>query len=60
MFAIARKALADLAAADLEDRMGVAFMRRLREMDPQMKESLAVALRKSSGTVLRSTFDIAE
>jgi F-type H+-transporting ATPase subunit b len=58
VFAIARKALADLAAADLEDRMGAAFTRRLREMDAQAKESLAAAFKKSSETVVRSTFDI--
>ncbi len=58
VFAIARKALADLAAADLEDRMGAAFTRQLREMDPQMKESLAAALKESSESVLRSAFDI--
>ena len=58
VFAIARKALADLAAADLEDRMGAAFTRRLREMSSQMKESLALALKKSSESVLRSAFDI--
>src|SRR5579859_4408924 len=58
VFAIARKALADLATADLEDRMGTAFTRRLREMDPQMNESLAVALKESSESVLRSAFEI--
>jgi F-type H+-transporting ATPase subunit b len=58
VFAIARKALADLAAADLEDRMGAAFTRRLREMDSQTKESLAVALKNSSESVLRSAFDM--
>jgi len=57
VFAIARRALADLAAASLEERMGEVFTRRLREMDGKTKESLAAAL-KSAGepAVLRSTF----
>jgi F-type H+-transporting ATPase subunit b len=57
VFAIARRALADLAAASLEERMGEVFTRRLREMDGKAKESLAAAL-KSAGepAVLRSTF----
>jgi F-type H+-transporting ATPase subunit b len=58
VFAIARKALADLAVADLEERMAEAFTRRLRELDAQAKESLAAALKKSSESVVRSTFDI--
>ena len=35
MFAIARKALTDLATTNLEERMGEVFTRRLREMDGQ-------------------------
>jgi F-type H+-transporting ATPase subunit b len=58
VFAIARKALADLAGADLEERMSAAFTRRLRQMDTQAKESLGAALEKSPESVVRSTFDI--
>jgi F-type H+-transporting ATPase subunit b len=59
VFAIARKALADLAAANLEERMGEVFVRRLREMDAKARGALAAALGKSSEpAVLRSTFDM--
>jgi F-type H+-transporting ATPase subunit b len=59
VFAIARKALADLAAASLEERMGEIFTRRLREMDAKSKESLAAALKPpSEPAVLRSTFEM--
>jgi F-type H+-transporting ATPase subunit b len=58
VFAIARKALEDLAAANLEERMGAVFMARLREMDAHGKASLAAALETSSESVVRSTFDI--
>ena len=37
VFAIARKALADLATTSLEERMGEVFTRRLRAMDGQTK-----------------------
>ena len=40
VFAIARKALADLATASLEERMGEVFTRRLREMNGQAKAAL--------------------
>ncbi len=59
VFAIARKALADLATTSLEERLGEVFMRRLREMDGKAKESLAVALKTASGPALvRSAFDL--
>lgn len=61
VFAIARKALADLAATDLEERLGEVFTRRLREMDGHEKERLAKALKKASGSgtsVVRSAFDL--
>jgi F-type H+-transporting ATPase subunit b len=60
VFAIARKALADLADAGLEERMGEVFTRRLREMDAKARESLASALAAGSEpAVLRSTFEMA-
>jgi F-type H+-transporting ATPase subunit b len=58
VFAIARKALTDLAVADLEERMAEAFTRRVREMDARAKESLVAALKQSSESVIRSTFEI--
>lgn len=59
VFGIARKALADLAAASLEERMGEVFTRRLRKMDGKARESLAMALRTSSdAAVVRSTFEM--
>jgi F-type H+-transporting ATPase subunit b len=59
VFAIARKALADLATTSLEERMGEVFTRRLREMDGQAKASLAEALRSGTDPALiRSAFDL--
>jgi F-type H+-transporting ATPase subunit b len=59
VFAIARKTLADLAAAGLEERMGEVFTRRLREMDGKAKESLAAALKTpSEPAVVRSAFEM--
>ena len=58
VFGIARKALADLATASLEERMGEVFTRRLREMDGKAKELLGAALKTSSEpAVVRSAFD---
>lgn len=59
VFAIARKALTDLAGTSLEERMGEVFIRRLREMDDQTKTGLAVALKSASDPALvRSAFDL--
>jgi F-type H+-transporting ATPase subunit b len=59
VFAIARKALTDLAGANLEERLGEVFTRRLREMQSQPRETLAEALRTAADPVLvRSTFDL--
>ncbi len=60
VFSIARKALADLADANLEERMADTFMRRLREMDGQAKSALGAALRAATEPVLIcSAFDLA-
>jgi F-type H+-transporting ATPase subunit b len=57
VFAIARKALSDLATADLEERMCEVFIRRLREMDPRAKAGLAESLRTATAPALvRSAF----
>jgi F-type H+-transporting ATPase subunit b len=59
VFAIARKALADLATASLEERLGEVFVRRLREMGGKARQALAEALGKSSTPALvRSAFDL--
>jgi F-type H+-transporting ATPase subunit b len=59
VFAITRKALADLATTSLEERMGEVFDRRLRELDDKAKSVLREALKKNSEPALiRSTFDL--
>jgi F-type H+-transporting ATPase subunit b len=59
VFAIARQALADLAAASLEERMGEVFTRRLGEMDGKAKQLLAAALETGAEpAVVRSAFDM--
>ena len=59
VFAVARKTLADLASASLEERVSEVFTRRLRELDGQTKETLAGALRTASEPAcVRSAFDL--
>jgi F-type H+-transporting ATPase subunit b len=59
VFAITRKALADLATTSLEERMGEVFTRRLREMDGKAKEGLGQALKTAADPALvRSRFDL--
>ena len=59
VFAIARKALKDLATISLEECLGEVFTRRLREMDGQAKAGLAEALKTASDPALvRSAFDL--
>ncbi len=59
MFAIARKALADLATASLEERVGAVFTRRLGEMGGKTKETLGTALRNSKDpAVVQSAFEM--
>ncbi len=59
VFAIARKALTDLATSSLEERLGDVFTRRLREMDGQAKAGLAEALKAASDPArVRSAFDL--
>lgn len=59
VFAIARKALTDLAGTNLEERMGDVFIRRLREMDNPTKAGLADALKSASEPArVRSAFDL--
>jgi len=59
VFAIARKALTDLATTSLEERMCEVFTRRLRTMDGKAKEGIAAALKTASEpAVVRSAFDL--
>ena len=60
-FAIARKALADLATVSLEERLADVFVRRLRDLDPHTKTLLSDALASNAGPALvRSAFDLPE
>ena len=59
VFAIARKALTDLATTSLEERLGEVFTRRLRTMDEEEKARLGAALKTASApALLRSAFDL--
>ena len=59
VFAIARKALADLASVSLEAQMVDVFERRLRALDTEAKASIAAALSSGSTPALvRSAFDL--
>ena len=59
VFAIARKALTDLATTSLEERLGEVFTRRLREMDDPGKAGLIQAIESTADPViLRSAFDL--
>ena len=59
VFAIARKALTDLATTSLEESMSEVFTRRLRAMDREAKEGFGQALKTASEPALvRSAFDL--
>jgi len=59
VFAIARKALKDLAGTSLEEHTVDAFAQRLRELKGEEKEQLASALSASTSPVLvRTAFDL--
>jgi len=59
VFAIARKALADLASVSLETRVGETFIRRLHGLDSAAKAALGKALQASTGEALvRTAFDL--
>lgn len=59
VFAIARKALTDLATTSLEERLAEVFTRRLREMDDKAKVDLAEALKTASAPAfVRSAFEL--
>jgi len=59
VFSIARKTLADLADASLEERMTEVFIHRLRDMDNKQIQELKASLHSLSKPVLvRSAFEI--
>jgi len=59
VFAITRKALGDLASASLEERMGEAFIHRLRDLPATAKQQLAAALESSAQPArVGSAFDL--
>ncbi|MDQ2860861.1 MAG: F0F1 ATP synthase subunit B [Pseudomonadota bacterium] len=59
VFAIARRALSDLAGASLEDRIGEVFTQRLHAMDPKVKAGLAETLKTApEPALLRSAFEL--
>lgn len=59
VFAIARKALTDLATTSLEARIGEVFTRRLQEMEGEAKSGLGKALKSAADPALvRSAFDL--
>jgi F-type H+-transporting ATPase subunit b len=58
---IARRALADLADADLESQMVKRFVERLKEMEADELERLATAVEESNQIItLRSRFELGE
>ena len=59
IFAIARKALTELASTSLEERMVEVFTQRLRAMSGKVKEGLAKSFKSASDpALLRSAFDL--
>ncbi len=59
VFAIARKALTDLATTSLEERMSEVFIRRLRTMGGSAKQGLGAALKTAfEPAVVRSAFEL--
>lgn len=61
VFAIARKALGDLASTELEQSLASVFIRKLGTMDAEAKKVFGEALKSSdSPALLRSAFDLPE
>lgn len=59
VFSIARKTLADLASASLEQQITAVFIQRLQSLDPQSKALLAQAISTASEpALLRCTFEL--
>ena len=61
VFTIARKALSDLAGADLEERIVEVFLERLHGWDEAGRSEAAVAIRRSGSPIaVRSSFELSE
>jgi F-type H+-transporting ATPase subunit b len=59
VYTIARKALADLAGADLNRALVDGFLHRLQALDPAERDHIAEGIRLSGGAVLlRSAFEL--
>jgi len=59
VFAIARKALTDLAGTSLEERMSDIFIDRLRALDDEARQGLTTSLKASTHPVrVRSAFEL--
>ena len=59
VYAVARKALADLASSSLEERMIETFTRRLKAMEPEAAAAFRVALADApEGGIVRTGFDL--
>jgi F-type H+-transporting ATPase subunit b len=58
VFAVARRALKDLAGMDLEARMAEILAQRLREMTPETKALFAAAIKGPAGGTVRSRFEL--
>ena len=59
VFAIARKALTDLAGTSLEERMSEVFADRLRALDDEARQGIARSLKTSTHPVrVRSAFEL--
>jgi F-type H+-transporting ATPase subunit b len=59
VFAIARKALADLSSTSLEERIADVFIRKLRAMDATEKDALKAAFQAPpQEAIVRSAFDL--
>ena len=61
VFAMTRKALADLATVSLDGQMVDAFIQRLRDKDGKSKATLVEAMKaEKESTVVRSAFDLTD
>jgi F-type H+-transporting ATPase subunit b len=58
IYAIARRALADLANADLEEHIIQAFSQRLEHLDEDKRQALRASLSADQGVVITSAFDL--
>ncbi len=58
VLAIAKKALSDLAGADLDERMSEVLIRRLHELNIQERTLIAEDLKSGGAVFVRSAFDL--